>query len=553
MSPFLLFIMSHKYIFVVGGVMSGVGKGTVTAALGRVLISKGFKVTAIKIDPYINVDAGTMNPVEHGEVFVTVDGDETDQDIGNYERFLNTNILSVNYMTTGRVYQSVIQRERNLEYGGKTVQVVPHVPNEVIDRIERAAQHAEADFVLIEVGGTVGEYENILFLEAARLMRMKYPDQVRSILVSYMPVPAAVGEMKTKPTQQAVRMMMGAGLTPDFVVARSAMNIDKPRIEKLAMFSNVHADHVIGSPDVDSIYKVPLLFDEQKFGDKVLWSFGVQSKKKGGMRKWKQMVDTIEHTKGEVKIGVIGKYFSTGDFTLSDAYLSVIEAIKHASWAQGKKPKLVWLNSEEYEKSPAKLKELLQMDGVVIPGGFGTRGVEGKIRAIRYCREKKIPYLGLCYGMQCAVIEFARNVVKLKGANTTEINEKTPYPVIHLLPGQKEHVRDKSYGGTLRLGSYECKLVAGTVARKVYGKALIEERHRHRYEFNNEYRQKLEKAGLVVSGVNPDQDLVEIIELKNHPFFVGVQFHPEFQSRPLNPHPLFVGFIRVASGKSRIF
>jgi len=545
--------MSYKYIFVVGGVMSGVGKGTVTAALGRVLISKGFKVTAIKIDPYINVDAGTMNPVEHGEVFVTVDGDETDQDIGNYERFLNTNILSVNYMTTGRVYQSVIQRERNLEYGGKTVQVVPHVPNEVIDRIERAAQHAEADFVLIEVGGTVGEYENILFLEAARLMRMKYPDQVRSILVSYMPVPAAVGEMKTKPTQQAVRMMMGAGLTPDFVVARSAMNIDKPRIEKLAMFSNVHADHVIGSPDVDSIYKVPLLFDEQKFGDKVLWSFGVQSKKKGGMRKWKQMVDTIEHTKGEVKIGVIGKYFSTGDFTLSDAYLSVIEAIKHASWAQGKKPKLVWLNSEEYEKSPAKLKELLQMDGVVIPGGFGTRGVEGKIRAIRYCREKKIPYLGLCYGMQCAVIEFARNVVKLKGANTTEINEKTPYPVIHLLPGQKEHVRDKSYGGTLRLGSYECKLVAGTVARKVYGKALIEERHRHRYEFNNEYRQKLEKAGLVVSGVNPDQDLVEIIELKNHPFFVGVQFHPEFQSRPLNPHPLFVGFIRVASGKSRIF
>lgn len=529
--------------------MSGVGKGTVTAALGRVLISKGFKVTAIKIDPYINIDAGTMNPVEHGEVFVTVDGDETDQDIGNYERFLNTNILSVNYMTTGRVYQSVIQRERNLEYGGKTVQVVPHVPYEVIDRIERAAQHADADFVLIEVGGTVGEYENILFLEAARLMRMKYPDQVRSILVSYMPVPAAVGEMKTKPTQQAVRMMMGAGLTPDFVVARSAINIDKPRIEKLAMFSNVHADHVIGSPDVDSIYKVPLLFDKQKFGEKVLWSFGVQSKKKGGMRKWKQMVDTIEHTKGEVKIGVIGKYFSTGDFTLSDAYLSVIEAIKHASWAQGKKPKLVWLNSEEYEKSPAKLKELLQMDGVVIPGGFGTRGVEGKIRAIRFCREKKIPYLGLCYGMQCAVIEFARNVVGLKGANTTEINEKTPYPVIHLLPGQEEHVKDKSYGGTLRLGSYECKLVAGTVARKAYGKALIEERHRHRYEFNNEYRQRLEKAGLVVSGVNPDQDLVEIIELKNHPFFVGVQFHPEFQSRPLNPHPLFVSFIKAAVKK----
>ncbi|MBI2475379.1 CTP synthase [Candidatus Uhrbacteria bacterium] len=541
--------MSHKYIFVVGGVMSGVGKGTVTAALGRVLISKGFKVTAIKIDPYINVDAGTMNPVEHGEVFVTVDGDETDQDIGNYERFLDANILSVNYMTTGRVYQSVIQRERNLEYEGKTVQVVPHVPNEVIDRIERAAHHAEADFVLIEVGGTVGEYENILFLEAARLMRMKYPDQVRSILVSYMPVPAAVGEMKTKPTQQAVRMMMGAGLTPDFVVARSALHIDKPRIEKLAMFSNVHADHVIGSPDVDSIYKVPLLFEEQKFGEKILWSFGVEPRQKTGLSKWKQMVGRIENAKSEVKIGVVGKYFSTGDFTLSDAYLSVIEAIKHASWAQGKKPKLVWLNSEEYEKSPSKLKELSQMDGIVIPGGFGSRGVEGKISAIRYCREKKIPYLGLCYGMQCAVIEFARNVAKLKDANTTEINEKTQHPVIHLLPGQEELVKDKSYGGTLRLGAYECKLAAGTVARKAYGNALIEERHRHRYEFNNEYRARLQKAGLVVSGVNPDQDLVEIIELKNHPFFVGVQFHPEFQSRPMNPHPLFVGFVKAAMRK----
>ncbi|MBI4714320.1 CTP synthase [Candidatus Uhrbacteria bacterium] len=541
--------MLHHYIFVVGGVMSGVGKGTVTAALGRVLISKGFKVTAIKIDPYINVDAGTMNPVEHGEVFVTVDGDETDQDIGNYERFLDTNILSVNYMTTGRVYQSVIQRERNLEFGGKTVQVVPHVPNEVIERIERAAEHADADFVLIEVGGTVGEYENILFLEASRLMRMKYPDQVRNILVSYMPVPAAVGEMKTKPTQQAVRTMMGAGLTPDFVVARSAINIDKPRVEKLAMFSNVHADHVIGSPDVDSIYKVPLLFEEQKFGEKILWSFGMKPRQKAGLTKWKQMIGRIVSANSEVKIGVVGKYFSTGDFTLSDAYLSVIEAIKHASWAQGKKPKLTWFNSEEYEKSPAKLKELSQMDGIVIPGGFGSRGVEGKIRAIRYCREKKIPYLGLCYGMQCAVIEFARNVAKLKGANTTEINEKTSYPVIHLLPGQEELVKDKSYGGTLRLGAYECKLVAGTIARKAYDRALIEERHRHRYEFNNEYREKLQKAGLVISGVNPDQDLVEIIELKNHPFFVGVQFHPEFQSRPMNPHPLFVGFVKAAIRK----
>jgi CTP synthase len=340
--------------------------------------------------------------------------------------------------------------------------------------------------------------------------------------------------------------MMGAGLTPDFVVARSTMRIDKPRVEKLAMFSNVHADHVIGSPDVDSIYKVPLLFEEQKFGEKIIWSFGMQTRQKTGLQKWKKMVGRIESSKTEIKIGIVGKYFSTGDFTLSDAYLSVIEAIKHASLSQGKKPKLTCLNSEEYEKSPSKLKELSQMDGIVIPGGFGSRGVEGKIRAIRYCREKKIPYLGLCYGMQCAVIEFARNVVGLKGANTTEIDAETAYPVIHLLPGQDENVKDKSYGGTLRLGAYECKLQSGTVARKAYDRAIIEERHRHRYEFNNEYRERLEKAGLVVSGINPDQDLVEIIELKNHPFFVGVQFHPEFQSRPLSPHPLFVGFVKAA-------
>ncbi|MBM5789803.1 CTP synthase [Candidatus Parcubacteria bacterium] len=541
----------HHYIYIVGGVMSGVGKGTVSAALGRVLMSKGYTVTAIKIDPYINVDAGTMNPVEHGEVFVTMDGDETDQDIGNYERFLNTNILSVNYMTTGRVYQSVIQRERNLEYGGKTVQVVPHVPDEVNARIERAAEQTGAEFVLVEVGGTVGEYENILFLEAARLMRMRYPDRVRNVLVSYMPVPQAVGEMKTKPTQQAVRTMMAAGLSPDFVVARSSMQIDRPRMEKLALFSNVDKDHVIGSPDIDSIYKVPLVFESQKFGDKVLHSFGLHPRAKGGLRTWRAMVRGIETALREIRIGVIGKYFSTGDFTLSDAYLSVIEAIKHASWAQGYRPKLEWLNSEEYEKSPSKLKELSQLNGVVIPGGFGARGIEGKIRAIQYCREQKIPYLGLCYGMQCAVIEFARHVVGLKKAHTTEIDEATPHPVVHLLPGQEEKVKDKSYGGTLRLGAYHCALRAGTAARRAYGKAVVEERHRHRYEFNNVYRDQLVKAGLVVSGVNPEQDLVEIVELTGHPFFVGVQFHPEFQSRPLSPHPLFMAFVKAAATPSR--
>lgn len=541
--------MSHKFIFVVGGVMSGVGKGAATASLGRVLQEKGYKVTAIKIDPYINVDAGTMNPVEHGEVFVTVDGDECDQDVGNYERFLETSILSINYMTTGRVYQSVIQRERNLGYGGRTVQVVPDVPNEVIERIEHATERANADFTLIEIGGTVGEYENILFLEAARLMRMKYPDQVRNILVSYMPVPGTLGEMKTKPTQQAVRTMMAAGLYPDFVIARSTLTIDEPRKKKLAMFSNVHADQVIGAPDVKSIYEIPIVFEQQKFGDKILKSFGMKELPEKKVVKWKKLLTSITNTKGEVKIGVIGKYFSTGDFTLSDAYISVIEAIKHASWANGRTPKLVWLNSEAYEKSPAKLKELDDLDGVVIPGGFGSRGIEGKIKAIRYCRENKIPYLGLCYGMQCAVIEYARNVLKLKDANTTEINPKTKHPVIHLLPGQDEKIKEGSYGGTLRLGSYPCSLAANTTARKAYGAALVDERHRHRYEFNNEYREALEKAGLVISGVNPEQDLVEIVELKNHPFFVGVQFHPEFQSRPLSPHPLFKAFVKAAIKK----
>jgi len=537
--------MTHRYIFVVGGVMSGVGKGTVTASLGRVLMSKGYRVTAIKIDPYINVDAGTMNPVEHGEVFVTVDGDETDQDIGNYERFLGENILSINYMTTGRVYQSVIQRERNLEYGGKTVQVVPHVPEEVIGRIQRAAEHAKADFTLIEIGGTVGEYENILFLEAARIMRAQSPELVRNILVSYMPVPAAVGEMKTKPTQQAIRTMMQAGLTPDFVVARSQMAIDEPRKQKLAQFGNVSVDRVIGSPDVRSIYEVPLVFEDQQFGEKVAESFGMKPQK-GDLKDWEAMFRKTQQEGNPVRIGVIGKYFSTGDFTLSDAYLSVIEAVKHAAWANDCQPKIEWLNSEAYEKDAKKLEELKDFDGIVIPGGFGSRGIEGKIKAIGFCRKNRIPYLGLCYGMQCAVIEYARTELGFEDANTTEIDEKATHPVIHLLPGQEEKVKDKSYGGTLRLGAYPCELKEGTHAREAYGEKMIEERHRHRYEFNNEYREALENAGLVVSGVNPEQDLVEIIELEDHPFFVGVQFHPEFQSRPLEPHPLFMAFVKAA-------
>jgi CTP synthase len=535
----------RHYVFIAGGVMSGVGKGTCAAALGALLQSHGFSVTAVKIDPYINVDAGTMNPVEHGEVFVTHDGDETDQDIGNYERFLNVDISRVNYMTTGRVYLSVIERERALGYGGKTVQVVPDVPNEVIERIEKAAETADADITLVEIGGTVGEYENILFLEAARLMRLKYDQRVRTVLVSYLPVPGATGEMKTKPTQQAVRHLMATGLIPDFIVARAEKEIDEPRKRKLAIFGNVQGDQVIASPNVNSVYELPEKYAEQGFGVKLLQLLGLEAKEPD-FTLWRNLAASTRATE-EVKIAVLGKYFSTGDFTLSDAYISVIEAIKHAAFAQGKKAKLVWLNSEEYEQHPEKLEELRTVQGVVVPGGFGSRGVEGKIAAIRFCRENKIPYLGLCYGMQCAVIEFARHV-GLAEANTEEINPQTTHPVIHLLAGQDKNIAGGKMGGTMRLGSYTCALTPGTTAATAYATSAITERHRHRYEFNNAYRQQLLDAGLVISGLNPEQDLVEIIEVKDHPFFVGVQFHPEFLSRPMRPHPLFMGFVRAAIG-----
>ncbi len=525
--------------------MSGVGKGTSTAALGLTLKAKGYKVTAIKIDPYVNVDAGTMNPIEHGEVFVTVDGDETDQDIGTYERYLETDITKINYMTTGRVYRSVIERERNLEYGGKCVEVVPHVPEEVIRRIETAAKVAKADITLIEVGGTVGEYQNILFLEAGRLMQVKHEKRVKFVLVSYLPVPPSVGEMKTKPTQYAVRTLNSAGILPDFVIGRSEQAMDKPRKDKIAQFCQVPADHIISAPDVRSIYDIPDMFEKQEFAKKVLKSFGLRAKQ-NDLTAWHRFVKARSNGHKEVKIGVIGKYFSTGNFTLSDAYISVLEAVKHAGAAVGVMPSIEWLNAEEYEKDPKKLKELNGLQAVIIPGGFGSRGIEGKIAAINYVRKHKIPYLGLCYGMQCAVIEFARNELGWKSANTTEINPKSSYPVIDLMVGQGDNVKDRKYGGTLRLGSYRCKLADGTTSRKAYGEAIISERHRHRYEFNNEYRAELENAGLVIAGVSPDDHLVEIIEVKDHPFFVGAQFHPEFQSRPLSPHPLFLSLLKAA-------
>ena len=537
--------MKHNYLFIVGGVMSGVGKGTSSAALGLTLKAKGYNVTAIKIDPYVNVDAGTMNPVEHGEVFVTVDGDETDQDIGTYERYLDVDITKVNYMTTGRVYQSVIERERNLEYKGKCVEVVPDVPEEVIRRIKRASKEAKADITLVEVGGTVGEYQNVLFLEAARMMQSEDPDRVQFALVSYLPVPPSIGEMKTKPTQYAVRTLNSAGIQPNFVIGRSPVEMDKPRKQKIARFCSVPETHIIGAADAPSIYDIPDIFEKQKFATLVLEGFGLKPKK-NDLARWRSFTRKVNNPKKTVKIGVAGKYFSTGDFTLSDAYISVLEAIKHAAADQGVKAEIAWLNSEAYEKDPKKLKELTTFDGLLIPGGFGSRGIEGKIAIIQMCREKKIPYLGICYGMQCAVIEYARNVLGYPDAHTTEIDEKTTHPVVDVMEEQKVKLAKDEYGGTMRLGSYDCKLSKGTRSRKWYKAELISERHRHRYEFNNAYREELLDEGLVIAGVNPKQDLVEIVELKDHPFFVGVQFHPAFQSRPLSPHPLFCGFINAA-------
>lgn len=537
--------MRTKYIFVVGGVMSGVGKGTTSAALGLTLKAKGYNVTAIKIDPYVNIDAGTMNPVEHGEVFVTVDGDETDQDIGTYERYLDIDITKLNYMTTGRVYQSVIERERNMEYKGKCVEVVPHVPEEIIFRIERAADKAKADIVLIEIGGTVGEYQNILFLEAARIMKVTDPDNVRFVLVTYLPVPPSIGEMKTKPTQYAVRELNSAGIQPDFIVGRSVIQMDQPRKEKIAHFCSVPWSRIIGAPDVPSIYDIPEMFEEQGFATKVLDSFGLEAKQ-NDLNDWLNFNKKVHEAKGTVKIGVIGKYFSTGNFTISDAYISVLEAIKHAAAYEGVKAEVSWLNSEEYEAYPENLKELLDFDGIIIPGGFGSRGIDGKIKVIEYIRKNQIPYLGLCYGMQCAVIEYARNVLGWDDAHTTEINENTTHPVIHTMTGQDSNIRENKLGGTLRLGAFPCQIKDDTFSKTAYKTSTISERHRHRYEFNNAYRAELEQAGLIIAGTSPDNRLVEIVEIKNHPFFVGVQFHPEFQSRPLSPHPLFKGLIKAA-------
>lgn len=538
-------IKGHKYIFVIGGVMSGVGKGIAVSSIGLLLKQRGLEVNLVKIDPYLNVDAGTMNPTEHGETFVLRSGLETDQDMGNYERFLGRDLGSEDYMTSGMVYQTVIENERALKYGGKCVEAIPHVRDEILRRIEAAAAHNGSQVSVIEIGGTVGDFQNALFIDAARVMKMRHPQDVAFVMVSYLPVPGTLGEMKTKPTQSAVRELNSYGVQPDFIIARSSGSMDERRKEKLAISCNVLPEHIISAPDVESIYDVPLNFEKDEFGDALTEYLGLP-KKRADLKEWEEFVKRLKITEPQVKIGIVGKYFDTGDFVLSDAYLSVIEAIKFSGAKAGVKPKIDWINAKEFQNGEG-VEKLKEYDGIIVPGGFGETGIEGKINAIRYAREHKIPYFGLCYGMQLAVIEYARHVLNIEGAHTVEINPATAHPIVDVMPDQKDLIAEGNFGGTMRLGIYTAELGKGTIAREAYGKDKVEERHRHRYEINPEYIEKLEQGGVVFSGKSPDGVLMEIAELPRdvHPFFLGTQFHPELQARPLSPHPLFTAFLEA--------
>lgn len=537
----------HKYVFVVGGVMSGVGKGIATSSMGLILQERGYPVNLVKVDPYLNVDAGTMNPTEHGEVFVLNSGLETDQDMGNYERFLNRDLGPEDYMTSGMVYQTVINRERALGYGGKFVEAIPHVRDEILRRIEAAAAHSGSRISVIEIGGTVGDFQNALFIEAARVLKMKYPEDVAIVMVSYLPIPGTIGEMKTRPTQHAIRELNSYGVQPDFVIARASLPLDEKRKEKLAIWCNLRPDHIISAPDVDSIYDVPLNFEVDGLGDRLLDALHLSKNKKADFKAWKEFVERRKTDSPEVKIGIVGKYFDTGDFVLSDAYLSVIEALKFSAAEVKAKLSITWINAKSFEKGE-DVESLRDYDGILVPGGFGETGIEGKIKAIQFAREHKIPYFGLCYGMQLMVVEYARNVLGIKEAHTVEINPATPHPIVDVMESQKEVIAEGNFGGTMRLGAYPAVLKDGSIARNAYGAKQVSERHRHRYEINNAYVPQLEEAGLVFSGTSPDAVLMEIAELPQteHPFMLGTQFHPELMARPLSPHPLFTAFLKAS-------
>jgi len=536
-----------KYIIVTGGVISGLGKGITTASIGKILQLHGYKVTAIKIDPYMNCDAGTLRPTEHGEVWVTEDGGEIDQDLGHYERFLDINIPKFHNITTGQVYGAVIDKERKGKYLGKTVQPIPHVTDEIKRRIRRPSQEGTFDFILVEIGGTVGDYENILFLEAVRQMKLD-GDKVIYVHVTYVPLLNTLGEAKTKPTQHSIKLLREIGIQADFIIARTEKPLDGPRKEKIAMFCNVHEEDVISDSNIENVYGVTLLFEDQDLCRKILAKLHLR-KEKLDLQPWEQFIKKISRLKKPVKVGIIGKYFDTGSYKLSDSYISVIEAVKHAAWNNNVQPTIEWIDSKVFEKQPEKISSLENLDAIIVPGGFGLSGIDGKIAAIRYVRGHSIPYLGLCLGMQLAVVEYAQNVCGLPQANTTEVDKKTPHPVIDFIPEQVDIIRESRYGASMRLGSYPALLKKGSIVQKLYGKTNVHERHRHRYEVNPEYVELLEKNHLIFSGRSPNGVLMEFMELTNHPYFVATQAHPEFKSRPMKPSPLFNGLIQAIKKK----
>ncbi len=544
--------MATRYIFTIGGVLSGLGKGITTASIGLLLKQKGFRVTAVKIDPYISLDAGTMRPAEHGETFVTADGAEIDQDVGNYERFLGINLTRANNITTGKVFQKVIEHERAFRYQGRDAEMFPDVIDEIKRQIYAPARGF--DFCLVEIGGTTGDLENLPFLHAVREIGREF--SAAYIMVTYLPFLRNVGELKTKPTQHAVSALRSVGIFPDFIITRNEIPLDEPRRETIAKRCFVELSHIIDNPDTDSIYTIPLLFEKEKIADTILKKFRMKPKKTN-LAAWKRFSNNIGAPKKTIRIGLVGKYFKHGGANHRDVYVSVNEALLHACGHQAVRAKIIPIDSDTLSSGVDKQLGALNLCGLIAPQGWGSRGTEGIIRGIEYARTKKLPYLGLCFGMQLATIEFARNVLGLKKANSTEIDKNTPGPVIHIMPQQKAYLEKNQYGGTIRLGQWPCVLKKGSLIESIYRKHIpkftsgqvIAERHRHRYEFNNDYRPQFEEREFIVSGTSPDGQLVEAIELppQVHPFFIGTQFHPEYQSKVLTPHPIFSEFVTVCS------